>query len=219
MPDVLIPIVFPDYKITVQTPAAKVTVPDYLPFVDIFPNEIRVPHTKNKISNLGHAGVLFINGKTGTTKYYEYGRYDPEKLGWVKKIQNLPDVNVGENGNITEQSLINVLKAISRKAGKLGRISGAYINVENKYDAMLNFSQSRMALNKKPNRESYDLFSYSCLHFMQGVMKAAGVSTPILLDPRPVSYIEEIQEEFSALEYTPSNDKLKISESSSVFGF
>lgn len=46
MSDVLIPIVFPDYKIMVQTPAAKVSVPDYLPFIDILPNEIRVPHTK-----------------------------------------------------------------------------------------------------------------------------------------------------------------------------
>lgn len=219
MSDVLIPIVFPDYKIMVQTPAAKVKVPDYLPFVDILPNEIRVPHTKNKISDLGHAGVLFINGKTGTTKYFEYGRYDPEKLGWVKKIQNLPNVKVDKNGIVTEQSLINVLMIVSRKAGKLGRISGAYIEVENKYDAMLRFSQNRMALNKKPNRESYDLFSYSCLHFMQGVMKAAGINTPWLLDPRPVSYIEEIQDEFSALEFTPSNNKLKISESSSVFGF
>lgn len=55
---------------------------------------------------------------------------------------------------------------------------------------MLRYSQNRMAMNNSPNRESYDLFSYSCLHLMQGVMKAAGVNTPWLLDPRPVSYIE-----------------------------
>lgn len=85
MKDLLIPIVFPDYIITVETPPARIKKPDYLPYVDIFPNEVRVPHTKNKLSDLGHAGVLFINGKTGVTKYYEYGRYDPKKLGWVKK--------------------------------------------------------------------------------------------------------------------------------------
>jgi len=78
--DLLSPIVFPDYRITVQTPATRIKVPDYLPYVDILPNEIRVPHTENKISDLGHAGVLLINGKTGVTKYYEYGRYDPKKI-------------------------------------------------------------------------------------------------------------------------------------------
>ncbi len=77
MKDLLIPIVFPDYIITVETRPITVKIPDYLPYIDILPNEVRVPHTKNKLSDLGHAGVLFINGKTGVTKYYEYGRYDP----------------------------------------------------------------------------------------------------------------------------------------------
>ena len=40
-------VVFPDYKIS--TPIGK-------------------------MGNLGHAGVLLINNKTGLTKYYEYGR-------------------------------------------------------------------------------------------------------------------------------------------------
>ncbi len=34
-----------------------------------------------KVPDLGHAGVLFIQdrGKTGSTKYYEYGRYRSNK--------------------------------------------------------------------------------------------------------------------------------------------
>ncbi|ELY3410685.1 hypothetical protein SMW94_004639 [Vibrio parahaemolyticus] len=80
MKDVIIPIVFPDYKIAVATPRA-VEVPDLIPFIDILPNNIQVPHTKAKMSNLGHAGVLFINGSNGVTKYYEYGRYDPKGNG------------------------------------------------------------------------------------------------------------------------------------------
>jgi len=114
--------------------------------------------------------------------------------------------------------LISLLKIISRKSGKRGRISGAYIKVENKYDAMLKFSQNRMGMNQNPNREAYDIFSYSCLHFMKGVMDVAGISTPWLLDPRPVSYIQEIQDEHSVLEYFPSSNTLNISEPSSVFG-
>lgn len=216
MSDLVIPIVFPDYKITVETPAARVKVPDYLPYVDILPNEIRVPHTKNKISDLGHAGVLFINGKSGITKYYEYGRYDPNKLGWVKKMLNLPDVTINSSG-VVEQSLSRVLKVISDKAGKRGRISAAYIEVDNKYQAMLDYAQHRIALNSNPNRERYDIASYSCVHFMKGVMEAAGVDTPWMLDPRPTSYIEEIQDDFPVLEYMPSNNELTIKEAVSTF--
>ena len=219
MSDLLIPIVFPDYRITIQTPATRIKVPDYLPYVDILPNEIRVPHTKNKLSDLGHAGVLFINGKTGVTKYYEYGRYDPKKMGWVKKILNLPNVKIESNGDVTKQSLANVLQVISRKAGKRGRISAAYIKVENKYEKMLKYAQHRMAMNSNPNRERYDIITYSCIHFMKGVMKAAGIDTPWMLDPRPVSYIEEIQDDYPALEYRPSDNKFIIQEPATFLGF
>ncbi len=210
MTDILIPIVFPDYLITVETPATKVKIPDLLPFIDILPNEIRVPPSKNKLSDLGHAGVLFINGKTGTTKYYEYGRYDAKKLGWVRKIINLPDVIIDSSGGVDKHSLKNTLQVISNKAGKGGRISGAYIEVGNKYEAMFNYAQVRMAMNSDPNRERYDITSYSCLHFMKGVMEVAGVDAPWMVDPRPTSYIVEIQDDFLDLEY--SNKKLTIEE-------
>lgn len=100
--DVVIPIVFPDYRITVEVQKIE---------VDVFPwttfDDFHIPAYRDKISNLGHAGVLFINGKTGTTKYYEYGRYDPPKnLGLVVKARNLPDA-VLKNGKIEFASLKN----------------------------------------------------------------------------------------------------------------
>ena len=218
MSDLLMPIVFPDYQITVETPATKIKLPDYLPYIDIFPSEIQVPHTKNKFSDLGHAGVLFVNGKTGTTKYYEYGRYDPKQLGWVKKILMLPDSKVDSNGNVTEESLVNVLRVISNKAGKRGRISSAYIQVDDKFEDMLKYAKLRMEMNSNPNREQYDITSYSCVHFMKGVLEAAGVDAPWIIDPRPTSYIKEIQDDFPAVEFSPSDSKLKMEETSSLLG-
>ena len=47
-----------------------------------------------KIGNLGHAGVLLIDNKTGVTKYYEYGRYDKEGKGIVRTFA-VPDVKIG----------------------------------------------------------------------------------------------------------------------------
>ncbi|VAX32885.1 hypothetical protein MNBD_NITROSPIRAE01-1385 [hydrothermal vent metagenome] len=46
MIDVIIPIVFPDYRIMLESKKRKFEVPDLIPFVDIFPNEIVVPHSK-----------------------------------------------------------------------------------------------------------------------------------------------------------------------------
>src|SRR5258705_10563450 len=104
--DVFIPIVFPDYKIKALG---------------------------TKWEGLGHAGVLFILGTTGTTKYYEYGRYDKAEKGLVKKLI-IPDVKVDKKtGKIEPKSLSEVLKSISRQSGQSTRISGAYIEQTNGY--------------------------------------------------------------------------------------
>ena len=63
-----------------------------------------------KIGNLGHAGVLLIN-KQGVTKYYEYGRYDPEGRGTVRTIP-IPDIVIGKDGTPTEKSLNNTLRLV-----------------------------------------------------------------------------------------------------------
>ena len=82
-------VVFPDYKIS--TPIGK-------------------------MGNLGHAGVLLINNKTGLTKYYEYGRYDKEGKGEVRNIK-ISNVKIDKNGKPTTESLNKVMGELSKKAG------------------------------------------------------------------------------------------------------
>ena len=89
--DTVIPIVFPDYLIALNTPRTKV---DILPWVDF--DSFWIPATKSKVAELGHAGVLFINGTSGKTKYYEYGRYDKANLGIVRKIP-VPNKSISED--------------------------------------------------------------------------------------------------------------------------
>ncbi|MGD1526795.1 hypothetical protein [Vibrio harveyi] len=111
MKDVIIPIVFPDYKITVRTPRQEV---DLLPWITF--DNFTIPKTEQRLSYLGHAGILIINGKSGLTKYYEYGRYDyPEQKGIVRRVP-LPDVKVNESG-VVLSSLIPVMHKISQVAG------------------------------------------------------------------------------------------------------
>lgn len=207
MSDIAIPIVFPDYLISVNTPKTRISIPDLIPGFDLFPDSVELPETKNKFPELGHAGILFISGTTGTTKYYEFGRYGGS-LGSIRKL-SISNVKI-QNGHPTKATLTYTLSQISVKSGQNGRILGAYIEVKNKYKSMLNYAHKRYLTNNNPNREPYNLFLNSCNHFMQDVLEAAEVKVPYMLDPRPNSYIEEIRNNFSDLDYSKSSHILKI---------
>jgi len=207
MTDIAIPIVFPDYLISVNTPKTRFSIPDLIPGFDLFPDEVEVPGTQSKFPELGHAGILFINGANGITKYYEYGRYGGS-LGAVRKL-SIRDV-IMQSNHPTKASLSYTLSQISAKSGQNGRISGAYIVVPNQYKAMIAYAKKRQMDNKNLKRKPYDLFSNSCNHFMKGVLDAAAIDTPYMLDPRPNSYIEEIRSDFKDLDYIKSSHTLTI---------
>ncbi|MCF6324920.1 MAG: hypothetical protein L3J89_11475 [Gammaproteobacteria bacterium] len=205
MKDIVIPIVFPDYKIPVEVSKTEF---DLFPYVDF--DNFTFSGYKEKFSNLGHAGILFINGENGMTKYYEYGRYDPPaNLGLVQKIRNLPDVTINE-GKLDYISLKKTLEKISKASGQSGRIQGVFIKVDNKFEAMLEYAQRRKNENAFAKRKPYDLFFNSCIHFVKGLTKIAGIDTPWMVDPRPNSYIGEFRDDYLDLDYNKKNNKLII---------
>ena len=168
-------IVFPDYKIS--TPVGK-------------------------LSGLGHAGVLLIDNKSGFTKYYEYGRYDAEGKGLVR-TQTVPNVIIGNDGKPTQESLNKTLSTISDKAGQGGRIEGAYIKSDD-FDIMNNYAIQRMEDNNNENRRPYSLTSNNCGTFAKDVLEAdpkVKEQTPLIIDPRPVSIVEEFQDNFERIYY------------------
>ncbi len=198
--DLAIPIVFPDYLIAVPTPALTVNLPDVIPFFDVLPPTVKIPARTHKVENLGHAGILFIQGTSGLTRYFEYGRYDPAAHGLTRK-QAVPDVRMGRNGRPTKASLAGVLTAVSSKAGQGGRISGAYIELDpGAFERMDGYAVSRMDQNRNATREPYDLFSHSCLHFMKSTAEAGGARMPPVLAPHPVGYIFQVQVQENRLE-------------------
>lgn len=199
--DVAIPIVFPDYLITVESPAGNVNVPDVLPWIDILPSRIKIPSAKLKVPYLGHAGILFIEGSSGFTKYYEYGRYDPAAHGLVRK-QALSDVKIGSNGRPTKLTFEKVLGEISRKSGQGGKIAGAYIELSpGAFVKMLAHASNRMKQNSNPKRAPYELLSNSCLHFMKEVAEAGGSSMPVVIAPQPSGYIVQVRMQEKELDY------------------
>ena len=178
-------IVFPDYMVDTETIAGKM--------------------------RLGHAGVLLIDNKTGLTKYYEYGRY-PTKDGTKGRVRNVrvSDVVIGDDGRPTQESLTKVLKEISEKSGKGGRIEGAYT-----YGDFKTMNDFASALLKQSNpeykeydkdRKPYKLLNNNCATFACDVLKQIGLTqqeAPWILDPRPSNYASEYQNEFDSVSYDP----------------
>jgi hypothetical protein len=196
--DVAIPIAFPNFLIHVETPPMTVPVPEFIPGVG---NQINIPGSNNKVPNLGHAGILFLSGQTGLTKYYEYGRYDPQQLGVVKN-RRISDVKV-TNGRPSAQSLTTVLAEISGASGQRGPIVAAYIELQpGAFQSMWNYANSRdLECRTNPNRPPYALFSNSCNHFMRSVAVAGGANMPTVIDPRPIGYLGRVREVFHDLDF------------------
>jgi hypothetical protein len=191
--DVAVPIVFPDYLIHVgNLPSMTIEVPDMLPWIDVMPDKIKTPPVKGKAPYLGHAGILFIDGKTGGTKYYEYGRYDTESKGIVRNVL-IPDV-VMKGGRPVHASLEKVMARISAASGQRGAISAAYIELpDGSFSKMLKYAEARKLKNKDPSRVPYDLISNSCLHFMKEVAQAGGATMPPVVVPTPNVYMKEVR--------------------------
>jgi hypothetical protein len=204
MKDILIPIVFPEYKIVVDTPRQEV---DVIPWVD-FDNFI-LPKSSQKLSNLGHAGILIVNGASGLTKYYEYGRYDyPEKKGIVRRVP-VPDAKIRSNG-VEPKSLIPALKKVCKVAGRGTRIEGVYLEAIGVFENLNKLVMRQKAQNRNPKRKEYDLISNSCIHFVKLLVEAAGKAAPWMIDPRPNSYIGEFRNDYRDLDFSPKTNQLII---------
>ncbi len=55
MKNLIIPIVFPEYRILVSSPRIDV---DIFPWVSF--DNFTIPSSKQKVSNLGHAGIFIV---------------------------------------------------------------------------------------------------------------------------------------------------------------
>lgn len=199
--DFLIPIVFPDYEILVANEQT----------FDLFGFDITTP--KVKAPYLGHAGVILINGETGVTRYYEYGRYPNRSSdipGNVRKV-SIPNVKL-INGLITESSLKQTLNSISKSSGQSGRISGVVLRGSffTKGDSWL---KNKMSSNNSPDKLPYDLDSHNCMTFV------IDLAEHLELDPSwrppvviPSAYIEQFQLSEVDLDYDFSTNTLVVSE-------
>ena len=154
-------------------------------------------------TSAGHAGVLLIDNESGETKYYEYGRYYGEEKGVTRTLEGgVPNVII-EDGKPTSESLNNTLSVISKKAGKGGRIEGAYIE-SGEYETMKNYAESKIKENDNPDRKEYSPMRNNCGTFVIDVLNQdpkVKKQSPWILYPKPNSIVKEYQTVFEKIKY------------------
>ena len=171
----------------------------------VFPDYVITVGDK-KYNHLGHAGVLLINPDSGFTRYYEYGRYDPDNKGEVRTYP-VPNVELDECGEPTSESLNNVLEFISKKSGQSGRIEGAYIK-SRRFNTMNDYAEKRVQENSNAEREPYSIVFNNCASFVSDVLDQ-DISTlflsPAVRSPIPIIRIKQYQLFHQRIIYPPHN--------------
>ncbi len=114
---------------------------------------------------LGHSAVIAVNPDTGSTKYFEYGRYG----GDFGKVQNpeVPNLFM-ENGKPTEKSLKNLYKYISEHSGQSKPVDATYYD-DADFNKVVDFATERM--NDK-NRAPYNKWTNNCKTFSKEAVEA-----------------------------------------------
>lgn len=186
--------------------ALLITYPDYPINTDTF---------YGYTEQVGHAGVLLIK-KDGLTKYYEFGRYASDQRGRVRRVV-IPNVKM-QSGRPTPASLAKVLKALSDKSGKKGRVRAAYfINMDfkkmNDHAVMLLSQSTPSQRGFDANRKSYSITSYNCGHFAETVILKGHpkVDQPTIVNPTPNNFVDEYIEEGNAeVTFNPASNEIVI---------
>jgi hypothetical protein len=110
---------------------------------------------------LGHGAVVAVDPGTGTTKYYEFGRYYGDGNGVVRGAPDIeiPNVVIGDNGLPTPASLQHLYEYLSQNFGKDVKITPIYYP-DSDYEGTIEYAEKF-----KNQHPPYDLWGNNCKTF------------------------------------------------------
>nr|NIW98807.1 hypothetical protein [Phycisphaerae bacterium] len=180
--------------------------PDGRDALGVVYTQYRVGTPIGEVPRLGHAGIVIIDSKTGHTRYYEYGRYDAQNLGIVKR-RIIPNLEMGSDGKPTKESMQKLLSFLSKRWGQGSKIEGAYVQNDN-FEEMIEYAESRRLQNTDENRESYNELSNNCATFCMDVLEAGDAETPLSILDWPNEDIEDLQDIYPSVRFDPETDEV-----------
>jgi len=168
------------------------TMPDK--FVSILPGFLEGPFRDHfpagenggvQLPGMGHTGVMVINDETGRVDYFEFGPYEPEKIGLVRQLErDLPNLERGKDGQWTQDSLTRVFSTLAAElygqetavGPGPGRLHGFWFEGGD-YEAMMNFA-TNYARAGDPDRARYAVYATNCADFASRTISAGGFHAP-----------------------------------------
>jgi RHS repeat-associated protein len=144
----------------------------------VYPN-YQVAYHGNHTVGLGHGGVVLVE-KDGTTHYFEYGRYagpDGMTRNAGPNDTPTPSVQRDASGNITQDSMNNLLGTLSTASGKGGTVDALVIPTTSAEDEnILTYLKARQA--ERGNGQKYSLFGgHNCGTLACETLNHAGMTS------------------------------------------
>lgn len=189
--DVAIPIVYPNQPISIPAGEVKKKIPFDLDIRASLEATFTQPGSSPPLSigrwngdnayvlGLGHAGIAMIDGKTGSVKYFEYGRYDAAAYGQVREVASIASIKIDFDPvtrNPTKGSLDQLAAALTKTNGGPYGFESIYVKLENgAFQTMVSFAQKRKAAVQSRSAAAYDVAGNHCFTFSMEVAAAAGV--------------------------------------------
>ena len=122
---------------------------------------------------LGHGAVVAVDPSTGTTKYYEFGRYgDPKGVVRGAPDIKIPNVVIGKDGLPTQESLNHLYDFLSHNFGHDVQVSATYYP-DSDYQGTIDFAERF-----KKNHPDYDLLTNNCKTFGRAAATACQEGSP-----------------------------------------
>lgn len=196
--DTVIPLVYPMQPITIPLQAiqdgmnlaqwAVLSIPRSMEATFNRPNAnppltiISSNDTQIRVTGLGHAGVVIINGETGVTRYFEYGRYGGP-YGQVRE-RPVADVTMEDYCNPSSVSLTALARDLTRTNGGPYGFEAAYIKLpDGAYEQMEQFVLQRMSDVRARTAAEYDINSNHCFTFAVEVAASGGAQSDVSSAP------------------------------------
>ena len=116
---------------------------------------------------LGHGAVVVVDHCTGHTEYYEYGRYDDEHHGIVRR-KPVPNLKMDKCGHPTKESLDALREYMSEHYGRGSKTNIKY-DPDASAEAVRKYAKDFAENGERPD---YDLLNNNCKTFRGNAMQA-----------------------------------------------